>query len=166
MKRVIYWHERKLEWKDFEYKPKELSKPSAITSSGIEFNRNSNDIKSLNLIVIACFNKKESWRKEKEINVETLNHEQKHFDITEIFARKLRKSIKDTVFENIVVAQKAINIIHKNIMKEWDIYQDKYDAETKHSIDKEKQLEWDKKIEDELIELKNFTNNVITLEFR
>jgi predicted secreted Zn-dependent protease len=84
-------------------------------------------------------------------------HEQGHFDITEIFARKLNKAMSAYHF-NQNTYRKDLNKIYQDIIKEKDNMQDQYDHETNFSRNKEKQMEWLKKIQTMLEELKEYDN--------
>ena len=84
-------------------------------------------------------------------------HEQGHFDIAEIFARRLNKQMSEYVF-NKNTFKDDLKKIYMSLTSEKDSFQNRYDEETNHSINKEKQSEWLKKIEGFLKELKAFSN--------
>ena len=86
-----------------------------------------------------------------------LQHEQGHFDITELFARKLAKELKEYKF-NPRKYQDDVSKIYKKLMDEKEEYQNKYDKETDFSRNKEQQAEWLEKIKDELDELDEYAN--------
>ena len=81
-----------------------------------------------------------------------MSHEQGHFDITEIFARKMAKAMDDYKF-NPRTFRADLDTIYQQIMKEKEEYQERYDHETDYSRDKKMQAEWLKKIAEELEEL-------------
>ncbi len=83
----------------------------------------------------------------------TLNHEQKHFDITEVHARKLRKKLSETNFLKVNNSGKKINDIYGDIYKDYNKEQEKYDKETEHGINMARQNFWDERIAKELEEL-------------
>ncbi len=82
-----------------------------------------------------------------------INHEQKHFDITEIHARKFRKKLAETNFLKVKNTSEKITDIYMDVCKEWNKEQEKYDKETEHSVNLAKQDLWDEKIVKELEEL-------------
>ena len=84
-----------------------------------------------------------------------LSHEQGHFDIAEIFARKLNKKMSEYNF-NKKTYQQEVNKIYQDILDEKEAMQNDYDRQTNHSINKEKQAEWLKKIEKMLDQYKDF----------
>jgi len=145
---------KKLTWGDYLASPSSLSDAAAITSTalGIEYHLRNN---ILSYKITCRFSKTRSWGKDKTNYI--LQHEQGHFDITEIFARKLAKEIKNYKF-NPRTYQEDLSKLYKKVMDEKEQYQNKYDAETDYSRNKEKQSEWLKRIEDELEELEVFTS--------
>ena len=165
-KDIIAWSDvDKLTWDFFKGKP-HVSKQEAITCSTIYCKYDDLDKSKLMMNIRACFIKKEAWKKEKTPSDYLLNHEQKHFDITEIFTRKLRKILSDTVFKNESIAKKEIPKIIRNNNKIFNAFQELYDKETNHSINKEQQDFWDKKILDELNILKDYKNNIIVINLK
>ncbi|MBA3683458.1 MAG: hypothetical protein H0W73_20175, partial [Bacteroidetes bacterium] len=97
-KEHILWSETKpLTWDDFKGKP-EKRFAAATTSYDIWKSTNKINDKSSTVKIEAVFFYESSWKKKSWINDQVLAHEQKHFDIVELFARKLRKQIKETRF--------------------------------------------------------------------
>ena len=92
----------------------------------------------------AGFQKPRSWGRSKTDYI--LNHEQGHFDIAEIFARKLNKKMSEYQF-NKTTYKNDLKNIYDGITTEKEVFQDQYDKETDHSRKKEQQAEWLKKIE-------------------
>lgn len=78
-----------------------------------------------------------------------MSHEQGHFDIAELFARKLRKAFKEYIF-NPKTIEADYNKIFSRIKTERSKMDALYDKETNLSRNKSKQLYWNKKIEAEL----------------
>ena len=156
----IPWTEsRKLNWTDFKADSKKLSPNAAVTDSGMSIQLKC-DGKTSEAVVKCYFTPSKSWTKDKESSY-LLRHEQLHFDITELFARKLRKQL--AVFGNDCnKLSKHIQEYYDRNYKEFVAYQDAYDLETEHSINKEKQAFWEAKVERELEELRpysSFANN-------
>lgn len=155
---TIEWSDaRKLAWTDFKAKPQSFIDAAALTSSGIsigyEFDESINKYK---VIVTAFFTPSESWVKADGKNNYVLNHEQQHFNITELYVRKMRKAIAESNFTSGNIST-VVNKIYKQYMKEWDTVQKQYDAETKHSIIEKKQEEWNIKIAKWLKEFQNYS---------
>jgi hypothetical protein len=117
------------------------------------------------VIVYTIFNKNKSWKNKylengKYIKYDKnylLNHEQIHFDISEIYVRKIRYLIKsmknDCDFE-------VFKGKYYKLLKDLAVVQAKYDKQTKHSLDKIKQKKWNKKVDSLLREYKDYEMNV------
>jgi hypothetical protein len=133
---------RKLTWNDYKAKPDRGNDDAASTTTylGIEYNITSS---SFGYKIQSRFSKTRSWGRYKDDYV--LSHEQGHFDIAEIFARKLNKQMSEYVFHK-KTYQQDLNTIYNDILNEKDKMQNNYDKETNHSINKEQQAEWLKKI--------------------
>jgi hypothetical protein len=155
-KSFIDWNtNHKLVWDDFKAAPDMNSRNAALTTSAIQFNF-TYDGHNLNYTITCQFDKNKSWGKVKTDYI--LSHEQGHFDITEIFARKLNKSLKEYTVGNIKSLSKDLNKIYQNTMHELNHYQDVYDSETNFSINKEQQAEWLEKISKELKSLHEYAD--------
>src|SRR3982751_621309 len=93
---LIKWSsDRKLRWADYLAQPDTRSSAAATTSTQIGFEyhiRNNN----LTYTITCKFSKAKSWGRYK--NDYILSHEQGHFDIAEIFTRKLAKSLSKYSF--------------------------------------------------------------------
>lgn len=103
--------------------------------------------------VFCYFKKKTSWKRDTSFLL--LSHEQLHFDITELYARKIRKAINylnEEFITDLNVYMETINNILVNQNKEGD----EYDRDTQHGIIKKQQEEWNKKISKELEDLKEY----------
>lgn len=111
------------------------------------------------LVVEAIFQKSKSYMRGDSSYM--LKHEQLHFDIAELYARKLRQRISQKKF-----AKK--NNLNNEIMKmfnkenaELNKIQDEYDIDTEHSQNSAKQKLWNKKISSQLKMLEGFANTEI-----
>lgn len=152
---LIPWQDgRKLNWNDYYGKPDPRSDAAASTSTnlGVQFSFNNN---TFQYKINCSFSKNKSWVLVK--NDFILSHEQGHFDITKIFARKLNKSLSEYQF-NRDSYRKDLDKIYQDITEEKGKMQDQYDQETDFSRNKEKQIEWLKKNEGMLKELQRFAS--------
>lgn len=137
----------KLTWADFKGKIPPAAVPAATTASGISYRYSANLIHhevDLDFEVTAFFYPNESWYKPEICDDLILSHEQLHFDIAELFARKMRRELERTSFSDNVKSE--IRRIYKDILKELQDYQERYDWETNFSRNKEKQLEWNERV--------------------
>jgi len=146
---------RKITWEDFKGFPKINSYDEAITASGIEFSKTYRG-DTLFISITSYFDKKTSWVKNKNATEYMLKHEQVHFDISELYSRKLKKEISQLLLTD-TVNKKNLNFLYDKCIIEMNEYQDIYDKETNHSISIEKQLEWNIKIENQLNELEQWS---------
>ena len=151
----IEWSmDRKLTWKDYLASPDIRSDAAATTSTalGIEYNMKNNSVSHK---IVCRFSKNKSWGRYKTDYI--LAHEQCHFDITELFARRLNKAMMEYQF-NSTSYKNDLNKMYEDIVKEKQDFQLLYDKETDHSKIKEKQQEWQKKIEKLLDEYKDYSH--------
>ena len=136
---VLEWDpSRKLSWADYKARPNPDSDAAASTTTylGINYNITS---RSFSYKIYSRFSKTRSWGLHKTAYI--LSHEQGHFDIAEIFARKLHE------YEfNKKTYNKDLEKIYRDVTKEKEDTQNQYDKETNHSINKTEQLLWLKKI--------------------
>jgi len=163
----VYWHERNIiTWNDFTQVDKLTNKTDIkingdeaaiiscpINSKGLYYDDDGNLVSE----VTTFLNIAESYVINGKQNNHLLKHEQGHFDISELYARKIRKELSMYKFTKFNIYKMFIKISDR-LLKESKRYNDEYDRETNHSINKEKQAEWDKKIAQELAELDDYKN--------
>lgn len=109
----------------------------------------------LNYRVKVIFLKNQAWTKDTSSYV--LAHEQLHFDIAELYARRLRKSISEIARRSGSLDEYQ-KVIEELLLKE-NKAQEEYDRETAHGIYEKHQFEWAKKIIIELESLKEYTSD-------
>lgn len=152
---LIEWRaDRKLTWSDFKATPDAKSANAALTSSSINMEFGYND-KSWHYSIKCRFDKNRSWMRVR--NNEILTHEQGHFDIAELYARKLNKALKAYRFRSRSVS-KDVNSIYEKLMAEHHKAQSRYDHETDFSRNKVKQATWNDKIAGDLKSLETFAD--------
>ncbi|HRG91513.1 MAG TPA: DUF922 domain-containing protein [Chitinophagaceae bacterium] len=145
---------RKLTWADYKASPDPNSEAAATTASYLVFSYSiRND--DISYRIESKFSKTRSWGLHKTAYI--LSHEQGHFDLAEVYARKLYKKVQEYRFHK-KNYRKDLQKIYQEILDEKEAMQNKYDRETNHSINKEKQAEWLKKIENMLEEYKDYAN--------
>jgi len=157
---TITWTEnQKLHWGNFEGEPEYDTDAVAITASGITYGYTSKTYSNSDKIdyttkVFAQFYPEKSWYLKERVNDTVLGHEQLHFDITELHARKLRKRIKNTKFTKNI--QKEISKIYDEVSGELRKMQNEYDEGSDYSRNYEGQVKWQKFVAKELHKLKAF----------
>lgn len=155
-KDCIEWSEsRRLKWSDFKARPKQHLKAEAMTDSGMSIELKC-DGRTSKAVVKCYFNPHKSWTKDKE-SAYLLKHEQLHFDITELFVRKLRAQLVK-LGNDCEALSKHIEEYYQRNYKEFVVYQDRYDSESNHSLNKEKQAYWEQKVARELAELDSYAS--------
>jgi hypothetical protein len=169
----ILWQEnKKLKIQDFKAENKDTIKINrqqflgAISAIRIEyssFQRNKNSVPDFS--IKTYFDPNESWMLLK--NDYVLQHEQIHFDLTELYARKMRKSVESLRQKNITnISIYRKKIQHWNVMKEKASNQ--FDADNQDYYIKigqkilfqknPKQEAWKKKVDRELFQYSLFKN--------
>lgn len=108
-----------------------------------------------------CF---ESYFKVGEDSLFVLNHEQLHFDIAELYARKATKKIKEeiTSIRELESKKPRITQIVEELWHEENLLNDLYDSEI--YPDRSKQAAWTAKIQAELKELEAYQDKSILYE--
>lgn len=156
---VISWRDDiKLTWNEFKGAPKNNHSAVAVTASGItfEFSVNETDsrIVSFDAKVYAHFYPNKSWYVKKEGSDHILAHEQLHFDITELYARKFRKQIAQLKVTNNLKTE--LRALHSQINREVAIAQNTYDKESDNSVNREFQAKWATYVKQELAKLEAY----------
>ena len=157
----LKWEENGLSWTNFQAAPDPKSPFSANTSSGISYYwsmKGSAAGKEYQYEVTSYFLPKESWVKGGGASENLLAHEQLHFDITELHARKLRKALVEFDFDNARNLKAELQALYTNIEKERALMQRDFDVETKHSMYEAAQLKWQRTIKAELEKLEKFSS--------
>ena len=153
---VILWDaERKLQWSDFKGSYFKTEWAAATTASGISYSFTSFEKEGrlyLDFVVQSEFYPNKSWYRPELCNTNILSHEQLHFDISELYARKMRERLAEARFT--MNAKAEVRAIYKGILKELSNFQNKYDRETNFSQDLHQQQLWNKEIEEILKEQK------------
>jgi len=149
---TIAWSpENKLTWEDFKGKAPNNARAAATTASGISYQfstSGSNGEIELDYLVSTFFYPNKSWYQPSLCDSLILSHEQLHFDISELYARKMRNRLASSSFTQNVKAE--VKQIYKEVLEELEEFQNLYDDQTNFSRDLEQQLIWNNKIEEAL----------------
>ena len=150
---TIYYNiNRPITWDDFKGTPDYNNPGGAITASGFAFDANMNTVGNdiyLNVGIYTFFSKRKSWKKPNINSNYHLSHEQHHFDITRISAEKFLNEILRANF-TVNNYNKLLSSLFTKAFDENTALQQKYDSETRHSINTSEQLKWNDKIEREI----------------
>lgn len=149
--RLVWEEDRLLQWSDFKGKPDYLLDYAATTNSGMS---HSYMIDAYGVLdkssstVLAHFYPSFSWCKPSDTTAVLLRHEQTHFDITEVYARKLRKLMQEYPFT--VNSQEEVKKVYAKVEEARRATQQLYDRETDHSRKQDQEIVWRERIRDSL----------------
>jgi hypothetical protein len=160
---IIFWTEgRRLQLQDFKVVSDSLEtvdeNVSALTRTGITYYLTTDKINgrpvSIRIVVEATVHKQNTFIKERvldysaSVKQKLLMHEQKHFDISEIFARQATRDLQALKLS--ANYRKEIADFVQAKFKAAELYQRLYDQDTQHGEDFAAQEEWDERIAEEL----------------
>jgi hypothetical protein len=157
----IVWDERRpLVWDDFRASPDPNNGAVALvfttyTPASLSCPREGRAV--LNEGMLALMEPGKSWVKPVvRGNAEVLAHEQGHFNITEIYGRRVRSMIRgvDCTGRPFDAVVNEIGQKFNALQTEWQATQTRYDQETDHHINRAKQREWNDLIRRQLEETK------------
>ncbi len=148
----IHWNEnKKLSWEDFRGKPQRTAVFVASSNTGIGFHYSyslSNGEVEVKYSVESFFYPKQSWYLPEKVSPYILKHEQTHFDISELHARILRKNLDDKNFSKKIKTE--IEAIYNETEQQRRAMQTKFDSETAHSRNTEKEIQWENYVAQQL----------------
>ncbi len=143
------WREEwRLTWEDFKGGVPMGAQAAATTASGISYSyqaewQGRGDVQVV-FDVKAHFYPTESWYRPSVCDDHILNHEQLHFDIAEIFARKLRQRLESKKYTRNIKSE--VKEIYQQTVRDLSKFQKQYDRETNFSRNRENQLLWNELI--------------------
>jgi hypothetical protein len=141
---AIPWSVRRVvSWEDFQSTPLRGTEAVASTSTslGLAYQLKEGE---LSYEITCNFSKMKSWGLMRTDYI--LAHEQGHFDITEILARKLYQQLSAYTFNKRTYKQDLARI-YNAVVAEKEQMQELYDHETDHSRNKAVQAQWLDRIE-------------------
>lgn len=98
----------------------------------------------LRIEVTHFFDPVRSWMRKEKADSALLQHEQLHFTLSEVYARRVQQKLKTiTPVKNL---QAAIRSVVEEELRTMNEQQDAYDRETKHGTNTAEQLRWSQKI--------------------
>lgn len=143
---TLWWKkEERLRWEDFQGFPDTTEVFEALTYAGISFSYSYSG-NSFTFKAATYFNRAKSWRLP-IADSGKLRHEQLHFDITEIFTRRLMVRLGQLKPEKASV-QQTISALLKDVLAEKDRFQHYYDQETHYGTRPAEQKKWEKRVAD------------------
>lgn len=150
---IIWDDKRPLAWDDFKQRtPRNTRGMVAETQWTWDWEYFTVDGEQISL-PCCYFNPRESWNSIEDGKV--LKHEQLHFDIGELFVRKLRKEILDGKKSSL--NNSYLNDLFREFFNNCVKEQRKYDKETNHSIREKPQKEWELFVQEQLNEYSRYS---------
>ena len=136
----------------------------AVTVSSLSYKTIQIQGKMVKIKISAEFKPLESWTRYPKLEhpEEALNHEKRHFDICEIYARKIRQVVSQAQL-NTWNFNGELDFLFKKIVKEYHTEQARYDRETNHSMDADQQKKWNTAIDLQLKALSAYSNPIVTV---
>ena len=163
----IKWEEnKKLNWDDFASRADRGSSFEALTASGFLYEMTQTSETDFELVIYSYFDKKQSWVNKDEKKDKLLQHEQLHFDLTELHCRKFKKAILERKFKTAEEVNEAVKDLFKILNDQLNKQHDRYDKETDHSINEAEQTLWNERVLDQLKDLKELSRLELTIELK
>jgi hypothetical protein len=150
----ISWsNDTKLTWNDFKGTPDSRSPFFAASRYRLLYAFNShysseNKTYTLTFKVQGVFIPNLSWVKKDRKSDALLAHEQLHFDINELYARKLLQKFQAKTYTSNFESE--VKQIFMSVSQEEYDLQNRYDRESQHSINRSAQTAWKKLIYEQL----------------
>jgi len=155
----LAWSTHRLSWRNFHGRPRLGTSTAAQTSSGVTYVVECHG-ERFRYAVLATFSPAESWVRpdippHRAASPRTLKHEQTHFDITEVFARRLRRAFS-TVQAICPSHPKNARKLFERLSRESQSIQEQYDQETAHGTALDAQARWSRAVAASLDSLGGF----------
>jgi hypothetical protein len=160
--KILWKMETRLTWEDFQGVPLEKTLFHANTNTGLSYSwglKGTSQSMELDYHVETFFYPELSWVQADSKNDHLLKHEQLHFDISELHARKLRKLLANVDASKLNKdSREDLNKLYEKIIKERSAMQTAFDKESVHSINVEAELRWQQFVKQELDKFQAYIN--------
>ncbi|MFK8057677.1 MAG: hypothetical protein AB8F78_16240 [Saprospiraceae bacterium] len=159
----ITWHEkRKLKIEDFKGSTEKRPFTAATASSfRARYEARPATPNRFKVYIETYFDCYSSYFKRTEADSVVLAHEQIHFDISELYSRKLLQRIESEISSQKELQAKSEKILTE-IGRELHIKQDEYDSEV--YADPQKQIEWNNWIDKELLKNAKYSSGTLIVK--
>lgn len=144
----VWTKNRSIEWTDFLGRVNDSSDYDAETFAEVCYKYNFSKGCLPKFEVFATFNKYTSWSKFQRQTKSLLKHEQLHFDIAQLYAIKLEKRFLHYKYTANFASE--VREIFNAVKAEYHFMQMQCDEATNHSLNKEKQADWEAYVNNEL----------------
>lgn len=149
---VFYSPDRPLTWADFQAPPRRGSRYAAEINPNFAYqghSRVTNGVVELTLTLKTFMLKSGSWTTPVALNPYSLNHEQRHFDISRIITERFKNKLNP---DSLSIEDYNSNVQYQFIesYREMSRMQELYDAETNHGLNVAAQARWNARIDADL----------------
>jgi hypothetical protein len=159
---MISYHDNALKWQNYKTSSKPSGYQKAFTYCGITYSVKS-DAAGINVEFNAYVDANESWVLKGAATSQLLRHEQGLFDITELYARKMKKATHQYIkqqganlnYESLLL---AVREIYKELNNELFAEQQQYNVQTVNGGNLQAQIDWENKIKAEMNKLSDFAS--------
>jgi hypothetical protein len=150
---------RRLSWTDFQGIAPTRGDESALTAYSL-FHGAACTGRNFEFSVIAAFLPRQSWVRPAVLanpttSSRTLRHEQTHFDLSEVHARRMRRFFSELT-QPCLKTTEELDALAQRFVREEGAAQRNYDTETSHGRVTKKQAEWDTEVGRQLASLGKF----------
>ncbi len=135
--RLNWSPKRPLTWEDFKAVPDAKNPHHALTAANLAVNTKWTE-DNLRFQVYCVFLPTESWSKNK-VSAKLLHHEQLHFDLTEVFARRLRKELAQLHGSS---QKEKARIAVSSVFDDWKAAQHAFDNACEHGLNAAQEHLW------------------------
>lgn len=154
--RYMEWSDQLyLSWKDYGFRPYKKQQDLGIALTSVFHSVRGGIIEGEpRFEVKVLFVKEDSWTSD-STSITLLAHEKLHFDIAELYDRKIRKQIDD-LFKGGERDLKVYNKYVKQLLGDFKRFSQNYDRQTRHGRDFDQQKLWFDKVYSEMDRLKAY----------
>lgn len=162
---IVWSADRPLTWADFRATPEGDADVAAVTTYALTWESNCTP-DGFSFRVSAVFLPDQSWVKPEvvarpERSQLTLAHEQAHFDISEIQARKMRRELSRLASPCRLTEEELAAALGPLVVEDSEL-QRRYDQETTHGLDLPQQSRWESEVMRDLESLERYADLRLT----
>ena len=157
---IVWTPRRLLSWADFKGKPPDNAGVVAAETAYTIIDGVRCTGTKFEYRVVAAFRTKQSWVRQSVLrapgaSTRALKHEQTHFDLSEVHARRLRRYFAELMAPCRMSSGDLSNAASQ-IEREEKAAQARYDSESDHGRNSTQQTRWDKEVDSQLTQLVKF----------
>jgi hypothetical protein len=163
--KFLFWKpDIKLKWTDFQghIKPEDDEAASASYIGFLHTIKKCASADSILLDTRSYFNRGKSWVKVPKVSPPLLAHEQLHFDLAELYARKFRKAMLDLKL-TLPTLSKRIDSTYLYYLEASDSLHVLYDIQTEHGLNRTSQETWNEYVKGNLLQLSMYDQAALKL---